>query len=224
MKAILKACVSIALLSACAAVDLPNGNGKVSSGLSLVDKVQKAVVETQKATMMSLPDEIAGLKAVESVADREKNQRGAGFTRVYANDAVMATVFVYNNQNFGVSAQADEEMEALMDKHLQEFVSLQDSGLYSDVEIGKRKIREFRWSSVKYQVLENDVSFLQKEEPKKSLLVLGANEDLMSYVRIRYTYPKSKRSELNAKHATFTRTVMVALRKFAAAQKESELH
>lgn len=41
----------------------------------------------------------------------------------------------------------------------------------------------------------------------------------MTYVRIRYTYPKSKQAEINKKHAVFTRTVFVALHDFAAAQK-----
>ena len=110
-------------------------------------------------------------------------------------------------------------MEALMDKHLQEFQSLQDSGLYANVKIGAKKPREFRWLTVKYQVLEADVQFSQREEAKKSLLVLGANKDLMSYVRIRYTYPKSMQAEINKKHGVFTRTVMTALHNFAEAQK-----
>ena len=61
--------------------------------------------------------------------------------------------------------------------------------------------------------------FRQRDSSKKSLLVLGGHKDLMSYVRIRYTYPKSKQAEINKKHPVFTRTVFTALYDFAMAQK-----
>lgn len=197
-------------------------NGKESQStfkMSLTDRVQAQVVEMQKSVTEALPDEIAGLKSVEPVADREKNQRGAGFTRAYTADDIVATVFIYNNQNFGVPDEINPDMEALMDKHLQEIQAMQDSGLYTDVKIGNKKPRTFRWRSVNYQVLETDVQFSQREEAKKSLLVLGSNKDLMTFVRIRYTYPKSKQAEINKKHAVFTRTVFVTLHNFATAQK-----
>lgn len=205
------------LLASCAATSDKEKQADVK--LSLTDRVQAQVVEMQKNVTESLPDEIAGLKSVEPVADREQNQRGAGFTRAYTADDIVATVFVYNNQNFGVPDEIDQNMEALMDKHLQEIQAMQDSGLYSDVKTGTKKPRTFRWRSVNYQVLEADVQFNQRDEAKKSLLVLGTNKDLMTYVRIRYTYPKSKQAEINKKHAVFTRTVFVALHDFAAAQK-----
>ena len=91
--------------------------------------------------------------------------------------------------------------------------------MYTNVKAGTKKQREFRWKGVKYQVLEADVQFSQKDEAKKSFLVLGANKDLMSYVRIRYTYPKSKQAEMNKKQGVFTRAVMVGLHDFALAQK-----
>ena len=183
---LLSACGALTLLSACAE-NRPAEEQTAAVRPSLTDRVQSAVTEDQKNGLESLPDEIAGLKTVESVADREKKQRGAGFTRVYTNadGDLMATVFVYNNQNFGVSEEIDPVMEALMEKHLQEFQSLQDSGLYGDVKTGESKPRTFRWKSVKYQVLETPVQFFHKEEEKKSLVVLGANKDLMSYIRIR---------------------------------------
>ena len=205
------------LLASCAATSDKEKQADVK--LSLTDRVQAQVVEMQKNVTESLPDEIAGLKSVEPVADREQNQRGAGFTRAYTADDIVATVFVYNNQNFGVPDEIDQNMEALMDKHLQEIQAMQDSGLYSDVKTGTKKPRTFRWRSVNYQVLEADVQFNQRDEAKKSLLVLGANKDLMTYVRIRYTYSKSKQAEINKKHAVFTRTVFVALHDFAAAQQ-----
>ena len=205
------------LLASCAAISDKEKSTAVK--VSLTDRVQAQVVEMQKSVTESLPDEIAGLKSVEPVADREQNQRGAGFTRAYTADDIVATVFIYNNQDFGIPSEIDENMEALMDKHLQEIQSMQDSGLYSDVKIGTKKARPFRWRGVNYQVLESDVQFNQRDASKKSLLVLGTNKDLMTYVRIRYTYPKSKQSEINKKHAVFTRTVFVALNDFAVAQK-----
>ncbi len=205
------------LLASCAGV---SGNGKQASlKMSLTDRIQAQVVETQRSVTESLPDEIAGLKSVEPVADREQNQRGAGFTRAYTAEDIVATVFIYNNQNFGIPAEINPDMESLMDKHLQEIQAMQDSGLYTDVKTGTKKTRTFRWRGVNYQVLEADVQFSQREEPKKSLLVLGMNKDLMTYVRIRYTYPKSKQAQINKKHPVFTRTVFVALHNFAEAQK-----
>ena len=183
------------LLASCAGV---SGNGKQASlNMSLTDRIQAQVVETQRSVTESLPDEIAGLKSVEPVADREQNQRGAGFTRAYTAEDIVATVFIYNNQNFGIPAEINPDMESLMDKHLQEIQAMQDSGLYTDVKTGTKKTRTFRWRGVNYQVLEADVQFSQREEPKKSLLVLGMNKDLMTYVRIRYTYPKSKQAQIN---------------------------
>lgn len=204
------------LLASCAAS--PDENGQTAVKPSLTDRVQAQVVEMQKSVAEALPDEIAGLKSVEPVADREQNQRGAGFTRVYTADGIVATVFVYNNQDFGVPDEINQNVEALMDKHLQEIQAMQDSGLYSNVKTGTPKTRSFRWRGVNYQVLEADVRFNQRDEAKNSLLVLGANKDLMSYVRIRYTYPKSKQAEINKKQTVFTRTVFVALREFAKAQ------
>ncbi|MBO4520606.1 MAG: hypothetical protein J5787_05315 [Alphaproteobacteria bacterium] len=217
MKTALHICAITFLLSACVTTKQTETSAAVK--LSLTDRVQAAVTEVQKSVTEALPDEIAGLKSVEPVADREKNQRGAGFTRAYTADDIVATVFIYNNQNFGVSEEDEVTMDSLMDKHLQEFLSLQDSGLYANVKTGAKKQREFKWKSIKYQVLEADVLFSQKEEAKKSFLVLGANKDLMSYIRIRYTYPKSKQAEMNKKQSVFTRTVMTVLHDFAAAQQ-----
>lgn len=205
------------LLTGCAAA--PETAGKAAVRLSLTDRVQAAVVETQRSAAAGLPDEIAGMKSVEPVADREKNQRGAGFTRVYGTDGIVATVFVYNNQNFGVPAEITPDMEALMNKHLQEFQAMQDSGLYTNVKAGTPKARTFRWRGVSYQVLESDVKFTQRDEEKASQLVLGANPDLMTFVRIRYTYPKSQQAAAVKKQPVFTRTVFVALHDFAEAQK-----
>ena len=217
MKTVFKVCAAIFLLSACSAADPLEKTA--SAKMSLTERVQAAIADIQGKATAALPEEIARFKSVEAVADREKNQRGAGFVRVYANEDMMATVFVYNNQNFGVSEEIDPVMEALMNKHLQEFQALQDSGLYANVTVGTVKTRDFRWKSVKYQVTEADVRFSQNEENKASFLVLGANKDLMSYVRIRYTYPVKKQAEMNKKQPVFTRTVMTALHDFAAAQK-----
>lgn len=221
MKTVLKIFCSVLLLASCAGIDSQKESDKpaVQVNLSLTDKVQELVVKTQETVTSALPDEIQGLQSTQSVADREKNQRGAGFTKVYALDDAVVTVFVYNNQDFGISDEISPVMEALMDKHLQEFQGMQDSGLYEGVKVGNKKPREFRWRSVKYQVLEADVQFSQRGEAKKSFVVLGANKDLMSYIRIRYTYPKSRQAEFAKKQPVFTRTVFVAMNDFAQAQK-----
>lgn len=221
MKTVLKIFCSVLLLASCAGLDSQKESDvqAVQVRLSLTDKVQELVVKTQQTVTSALPDEIEGLKSSESVADREKNQRGAGFTKVYTHDDAVVTVFVYNNQEFGISDEVSPVMEMLMDKHLQEFQSMQDSGLYEGVKAGNKKPREFRWRGVKYQVLEAEVQFSQRGEAKKSFLVLGANKDLMSYIRIRYTYPKSRQTEFTKKQPVFTRTVFVAMNGFAQAQK-----
>ena len=111
---LLSACGAVSLLSACAETQQAEER-KLVVQPSLTDRIQAAVTEEQKNGLEALPEEIAGLKSVEPVADREKNQRGAGFVRVYADGDLMATVFVYNNRNFGVSEEIDPVMEALMD-------------------------------------------------------------------------------------------------------------
>ena len=218
---LLSACAATVLLSACAETSLSEEQS-VAVRIPLTDRVQTAIAEIQKEALETLPEEIAGLKSAEPVADREKKQRGAGFTRVYADNDIMATVFVYNNRNFGISEAPDSAWDELMEKHLQEFKDLQDSGLYEDVKTDEAKPRSFRWKSVKYQVLEASVRFSHKEEEKKSLVVLGANKDLMSYIRIRYTYPKSKQAEANKKQDVFTRTVLTSLYDYASGAKPAE--
>ena len=211
---LLSACAALTMLSACAETHQAEEQ-TATVRPSLTDRVQATIAEQQKEALESLPAEIEGLKSAETVADREKKQRGAGFTRVYEDGEVMATVFVYNNRSFGISEEPDPALEELMNKHLQEFKDLQDSGLYEDVNADEPKPRAFRWKSVKYQVLETSVRFSHKEEAKKSFIVLGANKDLMSYIRIRYTYPRSKQAEMNKKQEIFTRTVMSALYDFS---------
>ena len=92
---------------------------------------------------------------------------------------------------------------------------MQDSGLYEHLKTGDKKTREFKWRSVPYAVSEAEVRFTQKGAPKVSFLVLGGNKDLMSFVRIRFTYPKSMQKRMNSKRNAFTRTVMSSLHDFA---------
>ena len=190
---------------------------------ALLDKVQELVAKTQEAAISSLPAEIMAnkstYKTVEAVADREKNQKGAGFTRVYGDDdEVVITVFLYNNQEFGMTAEVSPATEALMDKHLQEFSAMQDSGLYDSVVVGEKNVRDLRWAGRKFQVLETPVSFNQREEAKKSYLVLGANPDLLSYVRIRFTYPQGRR-DIERNKNIVTARILNALAVFAKDQK-----
>lgn len=190
---------------------------------ALLDKVQELVAKTQEAAISSLPAEITAnkstYKTVEAVADREKNQKGAGFTRVYGDDdEVVITVFLYNNQEFGMTAEVSPVTEALMDKHLQEFSAMQDSGLYDSVVVGEKNVRDLRWAGRKFQVLETPVSFNQREEAKKSYLVLGANPDLLSYVRIRFTYPQGRR-DIERNKNIVTARILNALAVFAKDQK-----
>ncbi|HAW33144.1 MAG TPA: hypothetical protein DCX19_00620 [Alphaproteobacteria bacterium] len=186
------------------------------------------MVDVERAATEALPDEIAGLKSTDPVADREQNQRGAGFTRVYREDdaenGFVATVFVYNNRNFGVDEEITPAVESLMEKHLQEMQALKDSGLYADVKTETPKVRTFRWGGVNYQVIEADVRFTTRDdEEKQSLIVLGANSELMSFIRIRYTYPRSKQARARSKTTVFTRSVFHAAHKFAQAQKTPDV-
>lgn len=230
----LKALLPVLLLTACANMSVP-----VSVSLdedaaetpveapkksdALLDKVQELVAKTQEAAISSLPAEITAnkstYKTVEAVADREKNQKGAGFTRVYGDDdEVVITVFLYNNQEFGMTAEVSPATEALMDKHLQEFSAMQDSGLYDAVNVGEKNVRDLRWAGRKFQVLEVPVAFNRREEAKKSYLVLGANPDLLSYVRIRFTYPQGRRDVERNKNIVTAR-ILNALAVFAKDQK-----
>ncbi len=217
MKTILKVFPLVFLAASCAAV--PGGSADGKNAGALPDRVQEMVVAVQADAIEALPAEIAGFKASEPVADREKNKRGAGFTRVYTLDDAVVTVFLYNDREFGVTNEVSYLTETLMDKHLSEFLDMQASGLFQDVRIGEKKPREFKWRSVPYAVTEAEINYMQKDEPKTSFLVLGGNEDLMSFVRIRFTYPKQMHKKVSGKKNVFTRTVMTALHDFAEAAK-----
>ena len=231
----LKALLPVLLLTACANMPVPVSVSSDEDAAetpveapkksdALLDKVQELVAKTQEAAISSLPAEITAnkstYKTVESVADREKNQKGAGFTRVYGDDTgdVVITVFLYNNLEFGMTAEVSPATEALMDKHLQEFSAMQDSGLYDSVVVGEKNVRDLRWAGRKFQVLETPVSFNQREEAKKSYLVLGANPDLLSYVRIRFTYPQGRR-DIERNKNIVTARILNALAVFAKDQK-----
>ena len=230
----LKALLPVLLLTACANMSVPVSVSSDEDAAetpveapkksdALLDKVQELVAKTQEAAISSLPAEITAnkstYKTVEAVADREKNQKGAGFTRVYGDDdEVVITVFLYNNQEFGMTAEVSPATEALMDKHLQEFSAMQDSGLYDAVNVGEKNVRDLRWAGRKFQVLEVPVAFNRREEAKKSYLVLGANPDLLSYVRIRFTYPQRRRDVERNKNIVTAR-ILNALAVFAKDQK-----
>lgn len=230
----LKALLPVLLLTACANMSVPVSVSSDEDAAeppveapkksdALLDKVQELVAKTQEAAISSLPAEITAnkstYKTVEAVADREKNQKGAGFTRVYGDDdEVVITVFLYNNQEFGMTAEVSPATEALMDKHLQEFSAMQDSGLYDAVNVGEKNVRDLRWAGRKFQVLEVPVAFNRREEAKKSYLVLGANPDLLSYVRIRFTYPQGRRDVERNKNIVTAR-ILNALAVFAKDQK-----
>lgn len=228
MNKALKFLCATVFLSSCAAATVDETTQTVEAKPSLVDRVQAQVVAVERAATEALPDEITGLKSTDPVADREKNQRGAGFTRVYREDdaenGFVATVFVYNNRNFGVDEEITPAVESLMEKHLQEIQALKDSGLYADVKTETPKVRTFRWGGVNYQVIEADVRFTTRDdEEKQSLIVLGANSELMSFIRIRYTYPRSKQARARSKTTVFTRSVFHAAHKFAQAQKTPDV-
>lgn len=230
----LKVLLPVLLLTACANMSVPvsvSSDEDVAEtpveapkkSDALLDKVQELVAKTQEAAISSLPAEITAnkstYKTVEAVADREKNQKGAGFTRVYGDDdEVVITVFLYNNQEFGMTAEVSPATEALMDKHLQEFSAMQDSGLYDAVNVGEKNVRDLRWAGRKFQVLEVPIAFNRREEAKKSYLVLGANPDLLSYVRIRFTYPQGRRDVERNKNIVTAR-ILNALAVFAKDQK-----
>ena len=67
-KALKFLCVTV-LLSSCAAVAVDETAQTVEAKPSLVDRVQAQVVEVERAATRALPDEIAGLKSTEPVAE-----------------------------------------------------------------------------------------------------------------------------------------------------------
>lgn len=226
----LKALLPVLLLTACANMPVPVEEEPVAElpaeapkkSEALLDKVQELVAKTQEAAISSLPAEITAnkstYKTVEAVADREQNQKGAGYTRVYGDeDEVFITVFLYSNREYGMTAEVSPATEALMDKHLQEFSAMQDSGLYDAVNVGEKNVRDLRWAGRKFQVLEVPVAFNQHDDAKKSYVVLGANPDLLSYVRIRFTYPQGRRDVERNKNIVTAR-ILNALAVFAKEQ------
>ena len=80
MKTVLKICAATALLSACVATEQTEAPIVQSEPirLSLTERVQAAVTETQKIATEALPEEIAGFKSADPVADREKNNAEQG--------------------------------------------------------------------------------------------------------------------------------------------------
>ena len=191
---------------------------------SLAEQVHALVVGRQEKAVNALSPEIASFVSSEPVASREKNQKGAGFTRVYqyGDGEAIATVFIYNNQDFGITGEITPAMEALMDRHLSEMQAMQDSGLYTQVKIGAQKTREFKARGIKYQVLETDVAFVQKDEPKISYFALGGNRELMSFIRIRITYPRAIRARMQENRTVFVREVFRELNEFASGDQNRQ--
>lgn len=184
---------------------------------TLADRIQVVIAETQKEAIASLPSEIEGFTGTTDVADREANQKGAGFTRVYTdlNKDVVITVFVYNNQDIVLTDDVTTSVQELLDKHLQEVKAMEKSGLYSGVKIAERTAaRDLRWRREKFRVIEGDALFVQNNEKKKTVIMLASDKRLMSYVRVRFTYPREQRWKVEEKKSRFMATVLFALREF----------
>ena len=184
---------------------------------TLADRIQVVIAETQKEAVASLPSEIEGFTGTTDVADREANQKGAGFTRVYTdlNKDVVITVFVYNNQDIVLTDDVTTSVQELLDKHLQEVKAMERSGLYSGVKIAERTAaRDLRWRREKFRVIEGDALFVQNNEKKKTVIMLASDKRLMSYVRVRFTYPRDQRWKVEEKKSRFMATVLFALREF----------
>ena len=184
---------------------------------TLADRIQVVIAETQKEAVASLPSEIEGFTGTADVADREANQKGAGFTRVYTdlNKDVVITVFVYNNQDIVLTDDVTASVQELLDKHLQEVKAMEKSGLYSGVKIAERTAaRDLRWRREKFRVIEGDALFVQNNEKKKTVIMLASDKRLMSYVRVRFTYPRDQRWKVEEKKSRFMATVLFALREF----------
>ena len=184
---------------------------------TLADRIQVVIAETQKEAVASLPSEIEGFTGTSDVADREANQKGAGFTRVYTdlNKDVVITVFVYNNQDIVLTDDVTASVQELLDKHLQEVKAMEKSGLYSGVKIAERTTaRDLRWRREKFRVIEGDALFVQNNEKKKTVIMLASDKRLMSYVRVRFTYPRDQRWKVEEKKSRFMATVLFALREF----------
>ena len=110
----LNALLPLFLLTACANMPVPVSSDEDAAETpveapkksdALLDKVQELVAKTQEAAISSLPAEITAnkstYKTVESVADREKNQKGAGFTRDRSVDG-QAFAGIFRYAGFGV--------------------------------------------------------------------------------------------------------------------------
>ena len=181
----------------------------------LFDRVQSDIAAAEGEAIAALPSVIEEFTASGPVADRESNQRGAGFTRVYTDESgeIVVTVFIYNNQDLGLTDDITPAAEALLDRHLQEIKQMESSGLYSDVKIGDRRApRELRWRREKFRIIEGDAQFVQNDERKMTVVMLASDKRLMSYVRVRFTYPRETRWKIEEKKGRFMATVLYALR------------
>ena len=161
---------------------------------SLAERLQNTVTAEQRKMMALLPDVIGGLTDENGVSDYEKNKKGAGYSRLYESDGKLLTVFIGNNNSFTIKDGATPEAAEAMQKFLDEFKTYQDTGLYRRMKIEDVAEKEMTVGGKTYAFLRTTVSFEVKGEKKVTYIALIPNEKLLSYIRIRLTYPASFRA------------------------------
>lgn len=161
---------------------------------TLVERVQSTITVEQKKVIDSLPDNIAGLIDENGVADYEKKHKGAGYSRTYEANGKMLTVFVGNNTEFGIEDGITPEAHATMENLLKELNDYQETGLYRHVKIDAVQEKEMTVSGKKYAFLRVTASFERQGERKVTYIALIPSKKLLSYLRIRLTYPMSFRA------------------------------
>lgn len=188
-------------LSACALNQSENGD--LSEGyLTLGDKIQNQIVEYEEQAVLKLPDSLKDISekdvffAQGEIANREQNQKGAGFIKSYETEdhSTLLTVFVYNNLEYGFSYEISPNLEELMSKHLSEIQMYQSTGIGENVKLGKVEKTEIKWKKKVYKLLETSAVYEKDGDDKKTYVMLASVPELFSYVRLRFTYDNNKKS------------------------------
>jgi len=195
MKKILSATLSLLLLAGCVHASGNAEPPEVAGPLpSLAERLQNTVTAEQRKMIALLPDTIGGLTDKKGVSDYEKNKKGAGYSRLYEGDGKILTVFIGNENSFTVKDGVTPEAGDVMQKFLDEFTTYQETGLYRRMKIDDIAEKEMTVGGKTYAFLRTTVSFEMKGEKKVTYIALIPNEKLLSYIRIRLTYPASFRA------------------------------
>lgn len=210
-------------LSACA-LNQFEGGVSPEEHLTLVDKIQKQIVEYEEQAVLKLPNSLKDINekdvffAQGEIADRELNQKGAGFIKSYETEdhATLLTIFVYNNLEYGFSKELTLNLEELMGKHLAEIQMYQSTGISENVKLGKVEKAEIKWKKRVFKLLEASATYEKEGEDKKTYVMLASVPELFSYVRLRFTYDNNKknRSFVESKRRVLMARVLTMLSEF----------